>query len=368
MKKVGILTYHNGFNYGACLQAYALQHVLERYDVDCTIINYEPIDFLASREMFSRRPFKLKEIVKVVTRTPYYKSLKNRERLFREYNDNCLKTTKLLRTREEVIAEAAKYEAVFCGSDQIWNLGKKAGPAANTIYFMDFPKKQKRIAYAASFGSWVKEADSREEDILPWLKQFDKISVRENSGVEYLQSKGIDCIQTLDPTVLLDADEYNSICAEPIIDGKYILMFGWNVNADLIGVAKAVAKKFNLPVYNIVPPPRGLMSGIKRELAIGPCEFLSMVKNASFIVTNSFHGTAFSTTFEKPFVSVVTGKADVRMESLLRQLGLSDCLLEKDDIDFDKLMDIDYSDVMEKKRLLRNDSLNFIEKAVKDII
>ena len=97
-------------------------------------------------------------------------------------------------------------------------------------------------------------------------------------------------------------------------------MFGWNTNDDLIKAAKKVSEELSLPVYNIVPPPRGLFSGIKRKLDVGPCEFLSMIKHAEFIVTNSFHGTAFSVTYEKPFVSIVSNdKPDLRMESLLKQ-------------------------------------------------
>ncbi len=364
MNKIGILTYHNGFNYGACLQAYALQQVVKRYCPDTEIINFEPIDFLASREMFSRRPVHMKELIKIVTRIPYYKSLMMREKRFRQYEHECLETTPLYRTREEVIAAADSYDCLICGSDQIWNLSEAAGPAANLIYFLDFPKKQKRIAYAASFGNWVKDADSRENDFMPWLRLFDAISVREKSGVDYLRGRGIDCFQTIDPTILLDAEDYDRICSPRLIDDDYILMFGWNVNSDLISAAKKVQKELNLPVYNIVPPPRGLFSGISRRLDIGPQDFLSMIKYASFVVTNSFHGTAFSTTYQKPYVSVVSGTPDTRMKSLLEQLGLSDHLSEADSFDLEKLIQTDYSNVQEKKEQVRTSSLNFIKEAL----
>ena len=366
MNKIGILTYHNGFNYGACLQAYALQQTVKRYCSNTEIINFESIDFLASREMFSRRPNHLKEIIKIITRIPYYKSLKQREKRFRQYEQDCLETTPIYRTEQEVIAAADSYDCIICGSDQIWNLGKAAGPAANLIYFLNFPKKQKRIAYAASFGNWVKEADSREKEFMPWLRLFDAISVREKTGVDYLRNKGVDCVQTIDPTFLLDASDYDKICSPRLIDDDYILMFGWNVNADLISAAKKVQEKLNFPVYNIVPPPRGLFSGIKRRLDIGPQDFLSMIKHASFVVTNSFHGTAFSTTYQKPYVSVVSGTPDTRMKSLLEQLGLSNHLVPADSFDVDDLMRTDYSDVQKKKELVRESSLQFIKHVMEE--
>ena len=364
MNKVGILTYHNGFNYGACLQAYALQQIIKRYCQDVDIINFESIDFLSSREMFARHPFHMKEIIKIITRIPYYRSLKRREKRFRQYEQECLKTTPVYRTEKDVIAATDSYDCIVCGSDQIWNLGKAAGPAANLIYFLNFPKKQKRVAYAASFGNWVKEADSRAKEFMPWLRLFDRISVREKSGVDYLHEKGLECEQTIDPTFLLDAEDYDKICSPRLIDDDYILMFGWNVNADLISATKRVQKELQLPVYNIVPPPRGLFSGIARRLDIGPQDFLSMIKHASFVVTNSFHGTAFSTTYQKPYASIVSGSPDTRMKSLLDQLGLSDHLVSADAFNVADLMKTDYSDVQRKKELVRESSLRFIKCAM----
>ncbi|MDO5526575.1 MAG: polysaccharide pyruvyl transferase family protein [Prevotella sp.] len=366
-KKIGILTYHSGFNYGACLQAYALQTTIKKLGYDNEIINFETKRFVASREMFSRHPTRLKEFIKLFSRLPYWTSLHEREKMFNEYTYNVLNSTKRYLSEQDVIDNIGKYDCIVCGSDQIWNLSQDDAPAANLLFYLNFPKSQRRVSYAASFGKWVKDAPSRETEFIPWLKLFDAISVREKSGVEYLQSKGINCTLTLDPTVLLDKEDYEPICRERLIKDKYILMFGWNTNKDLIEVAKQVSKKMGLPVYNIVPPPRAMFCGIPRKLDVGPCEFLSMIKHAEFVVTNSFHGTAFSTTFERPYVSVVTGKADTRMESLLSQLGLSDHLVTKDNIDIDKMLNTDYTAVREKKGALRKDSFEFLKSALKEL-
>ena len=368
MSRIGILTFHSGFNYGACLQAFALQTTLKKYGYENEVINFETDAFVASREMFSRRPRRLKEIIKNITRLPYWNSLHVRERMFNNYTFDVLNSTSRYRTETEVIHHAEDYECIICGSDQIWNLTHlKDDPAITPLFFLNFPKKQRRVAFSASFASFTKIAHLHEKEFLPWLKQFDAISVREISGVEYVKSKGLDCTLTLDPTVLLDKEDYEPICAPRQIEGKYVLMFGWNTNKDLIEVAKKVSKELGLPVYNIVPPPRAMFCGIPRKLDVGPCEFLSMIKHAEFVVTNSFHGTAFSTTFERPYVSVVTGKADTRMESLLSQLGLSDHLVTKDNIDVKKMLSTDYSKVREKKAALRQASFDFLKNALKGL-
>lgn len=366
--KIGILTYHTGYNYGASLQNFALQTVVSRLGYDVETINFETDEFVANREMFSHHPKRLKEYIKVISRLPYYSSLKSRQQFFDNYTRECLNISPLYRTEQEVIDHAKDYECIICGSDQIWNVSKEAAEAANYIYFLNFPKKQRRISYAASFGPWVKEAPNHEDEFLPWLKQFDAISVREISGVDYVKSLGLECELCLDPTLLLDKEDYESICAERLIDDKYILMFGWITNADLVKSAKKVSKELGMPVYNIVPPPRGIGSGIKRKLDVGPREFLSMIKNAEVVVTNSFHGTAFSTTFEKPFVSVVSnGKPDLRMESLLNQLGLKDNLTSADSFETKKILQTDFRNVSSKKANLRKNSIEFLERALEGL-
>lgn len=365
---IGILTYHSGYNYGACLQAFALQTTLKTFGYDSEIINFEPEIFVASREMFSRKPRRLKEIIKNITRIPYWSSLHKREEMFDNFTFDVLKSTPRYKTEREVIDHATDYKCIICGSDQIWNLSKiHDAPAANPIFFLNFPKHQRRISYAASFASWVKDAPQHEAEFLPWLKLFDRIAVREKSGVEYVKSLGLDCELTLDPTVLLDKEDYDKICSKRLIKEKYICMFGWNTNNDLVAAAKKISKELGLPVYNIVPPPRKMFCGIPRKLDVGPCEFLSMIKHAEFVVTNSFHGTAFATTYEKPYVSIVTEKADTRMQSLLEQLGLSDHLVKKEDMNVEKFLHTDFSKVREKKSALRQSSLDYLKNALQGL-
>lgn len=365
--KIGILTYHSGYNYGACLQAFALQTTLKKLGYDSEVINFETERFVTSREMFSRRPYRLKEVIKNITRLPYWKPLHDRERMFNNFTTDVLNATPRYYTEQEVIDNIGRYDCIICGSDQIWNLSSMDAPAANLLFYLNFAKHQRRVSYAASFGHWVKEAPQHKDTILPWLKEFDAISVRETSGVEFVKSLGLDCQLTLDPTVLLDKEDYEPICADRLIEGKYVAMFGWNTNSDLVMAAKRVSKRLGLPVYNIVPPPRKMFCGIPRKLDVGPREFLSIIKHADFVVTNSFHGTAFATTFEKPYISIVTGKADTRMESLLSQLGLSAPLVNVEKMDIGRMLATDFSKVREKKAALRQSSYDFIKTSLQGL-
>ncbi|SFK14544.1 polysaccharide pyruvyl transferase family protein [Succinivibrio dextrinosolvens] len=363
--KVGILTYHTGYNYGASLQAYALSTVINKMGISCEIINFETARFLASREMFSRSPRRLKEFIKIITRVPYLTQLKKRQALFDCYTNKHLPISKLYREESDVIKNASIYDCIICGSDQIWNLSQNDAPAANLLFYLNFPKKQKRVSYAASFGKWVKEAPKYRDVIVPLLKNFDAVSVREHSGVEFLNSVGVDACITLDPTLLLDKEDYDLICQKRLIEHPYVLLFSWSCGNEVVTAAKKIANILKLPLINITPPPRALFSRITRKLDVGPCEFLSLIKYADFVVTDSFHGTAFSTNFEKSFVSIVSDNTpDPRMKSLLDQLQLSDHLVNTAEIDLEKISKTDFEIVRNKKTVLRKASLEFLENAL----
>jgi hypothetical protein len=366
----GTLTYHSGYNYGACLQAYALQTVVSRECGPNTIINFEPLEFVHSREMITKHPRRVKEVIKILSRLPYSSSLNKRQHLFDAFTSELLNMTRLCRTREEAIEEARCFDCLIAGSDQIWNLGAKGDEfAANTLFFFDFPKEQRRISYAASFGSWVKEAGKHEEEFLPWLKQFDAISVREQSGYDYLQSRGIDCSVNVDPTLLLDAADYRKVSRAPgDTPSRYVLMFGWFSGKDLVSVAKKASAFYGAPAINIVPPPRGAFSGIKRKLDVGPREFLYLIDHAEFVATNSFHGTVFSSVFKKRYASVYSGVPDTRMKSTLDSLGLRNRLVKDDQVDevfFSSLDDSDFDDVETRLKRLRKDSIEYLRENVR---
>jgi polysaccharide pyruvyl transferase WcaK-like protein len=363
MNKIGILTYHACLNFGACLQAYALQQsILKRHD-DCEIINFQSEILRKINDVFCKYPTHLKEVIKNITRFPYYSHLKKRQTLFEDFINSNLKLSPRYSTEKEIETHAIDYDCIICGSDQIWNLDPKIR-YESAVYYLNFPKKQKRITYATSFGSWIKDIADKEKEILPWIEEFDALSMREESGVNYLRSKELKCEWVLDPTFLLLPEEYDIICAEPLFDDQYVLLFSWDGAKSAVETAKIISKKLDCKIYNVIAPPRAMCSGIERKLDVGPKEFLSLVKNAKFIITNSFHGTVFSTIYEKPFISSISDSVDARRSSLMKQIGLEDHLMSPENISIDTIFNTDFSVVKNKISKLKESSLGYLYRSL----
>lgn len=363
MKKIGILTYHACFNYGACLQAYALQQTIKKKYQNCKIIDYQSKKLIDINHPFCKFPKHPKELIKNLTRLPYYSQLIKRQELFESFINHELDLSQRCSDDEAVQQECENYDCIVCGSDQTWNLDPSIR-YETPLYYLNFPKKQKRITYATSFGSWVNDFHTREQEVMPWIKAFDYLSMREESGVELLRNKGLKCEWVLDPTLLLQCEDYDKIANKRIIQEPYVLLFSWNGAAEAVAIAKAVSKKLGCKAYYIVPPPRAMFCGIERKLDVGPKEFLSLIKHADFVVTNSFHGTVFSTIYQKPFISAIANNPDTRRASLMKQLGLENHLMNPINMDLDKIYCTDFDSVSERLKPLREHSISYLYNAL----
>ena len=361
--QIATFTYHACFNYGACLQAYALQQVIKKKYGDCKIIDYQTQNFIDINHPFCKYPKSIKEVIKNITRLPYMKSLLKRKEYFEDFINHTLDLTKRCSCDADVHKIVESFDCVVCGSDQTWNLDPSIR-YETPLYYMNFPKKQRRVTYATSFGSWVKNFNSREKELLPWIREFDMLSMREESGVNLLKSKGLECEWVLDPTLLLDSKKYDEIARERLIEKPYVLLFSWDGAKEAVEIAKTISKKCGCKAYYIVPPPRAMFSGIERKLDVGPKEFLSLIKHAEYVVTNSFHGTVFSTIYHKPFVSAIGCEADSRRKSLMRQFGLEDHLMSPSSLDIEKIGKTDFFLVAQKLTPLKERSLEYLYRAI----
>lgn len=364
MNSIGILTYHACYNYGACLQAYALQQTIKKLYPNCKIIDYQSKLLLDINHPFCKYPKHPKELIKNITRLPYLKQLNKRAHLFEDFINNNLTLTQRCSTDDEVIKEVEKFDCIVCGSDQTWNLDPNIR-YETPLYYMNFPKKQKRISYATSFGSWVNQFPTREHELLPWIQQFDHLSMREESGVNMLRAKGLKCEWVLDPTLLLTEEDYDKISDESIMKEPYVLLFSWDGSKESVELTKKISKKINCQSIFIVPPPRAMFCGIERKLDIGPKQFLSLIKNAKFIISNSFHGTVFSTIYHKPFISAIKNQVDPRRASLMKLFGLEDHLMSPDNYNLDTIFSTDFSKVEEKIKPYKDQSLNYLYNSLK---
>ena len=209
------------------------------------------------------------------------------------------------------------YDAYICGSDQVWNPTVNAG--VDPAYYLDFaPKGCKRIAYAASFGRNDIEAEYHSE-IARLLKKMDAISMREKSGVDFVSSlTGQSSVWLPDPTMLVD--DYNAVTTIPKVNNYAFLYtvreLGWAQKAKNI-----IAHKIKLPVID------------SKSTVMSPNEWVGYIKQAKFLVTNSFHGVVFGIIFQRPFVAIgfTGGRASLndRISSLLGKLGLEGRMLKE---------------------------------------
>lgn len=345
-KKIGILTLQYALNYGGQLQCYALKEVLRQQGYDAVIVDRIP-DAHGKKYVLKRalaHPFTQKEFAGMRRHElrPMSKPVYNSEGLA------CL---------------LQNYDACIVGSDQVW---RKAVFSVNGDYFfqhINIPSLNK-IAYAASLGVSYWEYDSKETEVISKaLSQFKAVSVREQDGVNLLQDHcSISAQWVLDPTMLADSSIYTPLLKKSNLDGSgklvtYIL--DWTEEKKQM--VQDIQQKIGKSRIDINPVVRQHQSLFGRVLHTGVTtyDWVKLINTADYVVTDSFHGTAFSIIFNRPFLTVGNPERGMaRFTSLLGMLGLSDRLITSSGVNVIK--NIDYTvpnQILHKKR---KESLAFL--------
>lgn len=355
MKRVGIITIHTDLNYGAFLQAFALSYFLKLEKYEVKIIDYKKVPNSPRIYKFPKNiAYKLYNIPRSQR---YYNFIKPMLSQIR-YNSS-----------EDIMNNfQERYDVLISGSDQIWNPMCGGLNKLNPVYYLAFASndKYKKISYASSLGSYV-YLENEIPYIQKWLNEYSHLSTREITGADQL--KGIlkrDVKVVLDPTLLLDKNRWSTISHFVNIKDKYVLVYYIDEIDEVTSYARNIANKNGWKValmtntYNRHP---------NVDINIphcGPAEFLWLFEHAEYIVTNSFHGTAFAINFQKDFVSVIKRNSPQRAQTLLANVGLSERLLTNID-DLDKLsVHIDYAEPMKKLEDLKRDSINYLLNAIEN--
>lgn len=394
-KRVAIITmFHNSINYGGVLQAYALQTTIQNLGFDCDVIRYskneKAVTISAVKRELLEGSSTLEHITKIYdlfVRTVRY-ILKNafkklvlkiyldqkislRKNAFAIFNKEHVPSTKPY--TDETISECVEdYDIFVCGSDQIWN-PKGFTPA----YFLDFvPESKLKIAYAPSI-ALNSLIDPEIACIQPLVNRFDAISVREERGkelVEMLTDKEVYWV--LDPTLLLEYDEWKKIIRPYPIKRPYIFCYMLGKSKENKQFVLNVAEKLGMPVVTIPFVTKdnfiSLTYGDIWVYDAGPGEFLSLIQNARYVITDSFHGSVFSIIFRKNFFTLKRSNDDTRSSvnsrvySLLEICQLEDRLIN-DVGSFDLANfanEIDYETVFAHLNKKREQSLKFLVQAL----
>lgn len=347
--KISIITLHRVFNYGSVLQAYATEKFFQRFGFETEIIDYIPKNWQTKKLIFgSSGKLSPKKVFYLFLRS--FSVLLKQKTLWGFLKKN-LNLTKKYLSYDELCENPPKADIYCTGSDQVWN---SAYSNCDPTFYLQFGAPHtKRIAYAASIGRT--ELDEEEKGtVKKYLSQYSTITLREDSAAQIVNEMGFKGIHVIDPTFQLDAEGWRSIMSKRLIKEKYlILMLLYNEDNGATELARKIADEKGLKLVKLSWEMAKPALVDKLMTHRSPEDFLSLFNYADFVVTNSFHGLAFSINLNKQFVVVKRNEFNSRIESLLRLTALEERLV---DSQFDMgIIDkkIDYStvnDVLEKER------------------
>jgi hypothetical protein len=340
--RAGILTYHFSENFGAVLQAYALQRWLQQQGLQVSLINYHPAyveDGSEIRQLFN--PRQLKANLKAL----YLKALALKTRVlgpnaqsrqFQAFKTRFLNIQAPRYAYAHQLNQAvAGQQLLVAGSDQIWNPSGQTG--LDPAYFLAFDcdKAIRRISYAASFGKEYLEPQYHAE-AEGLLKQLSAISVREESGVSIVhQVSGLAAQCVPDPT-LLHRDYSALLATSTQTRTGHVFCYALRTGVGVREVAQALSRQVAGPIVSPYNAHRRWRQ-IGETVQVGPQDWLKLLKESAYVVTNSFHATVFAIIFEKPFIAVGLpgnkASLNARVRNLLEKLELSQRFLPADDAD-----------------------------------
>lgn len=377
--KIGIITFHSAHNYGAVLQAWSLQEYLKQQGHEVEIVNLRlnVIDKLYRLTYKTNKKICGIEAVNKFANYVYYQVRKESYRFtdaakyekyykFERFINHKLPVTKEVNNLEELQKLNLRYDALIAGSDQIWNAAMMKG--INPAYFLQFGNADAlRISYAASIGT---------EEIPPqyrllfqrYLREFDYISVREKKArdqVMQLTDQPVDLVA--DPTFLLKREDFDKIRKKPKTSGKYIYVHNVHlqrVDESLNSVAEEMSKRLGLPIIHNWS--QKVYSNEAGHFTGGIEEFVGMVSEAEYVITNSFHCTVFAIIYNRNFITVPHFKNPDRMRNLLDDLGILEHLIDsgsKIPKDLSKLV-IDYEEVERRRSVMGDHAKAFLKTSL----
>lgn len=370
MKTIGIITYHHYYNYGTMLQALALQEKVEQLGYQAELIDFKQDNSLSRYEMLKlrikRMPVYIKERKKYRALADSREKIKEKNELFEQFYKTYLHVgKKKYTTTQQLMENPPVYDGYVVGSDQTWNPFVANSPEAFFLPFVE--NKSKKGSYGPSLA--VKSlSDEKEKEYRKKLSNFSFLSCREQDGAQLLSritQKEVKCV--LDPTLLLSAKEWGKYCEFEIPKETYILVYFLGEKSEHRRAVEKIQKLTNWKIISLPAAYLEMENNDYKKVWGGPKEFLSLIRGAALICTDSFHGTIFSINFQRNFFSFCKSSdseessENSRLYSALNIFGLSNRIIHNMDNLTAEDISIDYKNVIPILEEQRRDSIEYLE-------
>ncbi len=386
---LGIICNYYVRNYGSVLQSLALQCTLNKFGIDNVIIQYEQkipkkkkLEIflkLQIKKLFQFSAVKEKICAKVDTKIDeqYWRIVRERGQAFEEFVEEVLKFSERYETIEQVRANAKYYDGIVLGSDQLW-CPSDLLIGYHTLEWLN--KAVYKASYATSFGVSVLPT-FLEKKLKQFLQNFNKVSVREKSGVDIIQRNCERSVElVLDPTLLLSKDEWDDILPdEKTMDEKYIFCYFLSNAGQLKKRARILQQRTGLKIVTIPHlesyDKNGQSFGDIKLWKLNPCEMVNLIRQAEYVLTDSFHVSIFSILYEKQFLvfdRYARGNVDsrnTRIDNLLSITGLHDRYYNDDGETIDTVINANIDYILAKERIAdaKKQSLKYIEDILQEV-
>ncbi len=358
-RRVGILTFPNSTSHGAVLQMYALYNTIAEMNYCPEVIYYHNNYMRKLEHVSEQQKGALRSAFRMITRRLVHGKM---YRGFRRFELTMTHNpTKPFSDCERLFSLGAGYQSVICGSDQVWN---PKITDYDISYFLNFCSSETdRIAYAPSFG-FTNFSSDYDAAIAHELSAFTAVSVRERQGQEKIKELiGYVPELVLDPTFLIPPTQWESLETRCKVPNQYILYYSLRHADDTMRFCMEFAKKKQIPVVVV---GGNMFSNLKAGANVqymydtDPTQWLYLIHHASYVVTNSFHGLAFSIIYRKNFFLSLTSLTNERLENLVSLFGLEKQIIR----DGTESNDTDYAAAETVLPVMREQSLNFLKRAL----
>ena len=363
MPKIDVITLHAVKNYGSVLQTYATQEKLKQLGCSVEIIDYWRKDNLDSN-LLKYHANNHRFPLNLIARPILYPTIARWKKVFNGFLGRRICTTpRRYLSNEELIADLPSADAYCTGSDQTWNSSLNGGilPA----YYLAFaPDSRPKFSYAASIGN-TKICENEEKYLSKMLGRYDMISVREQSAVDLLGRLGINAQLVLDPTLVIGGEFWSDFADESIVgDDGYVLLYRLHPDRLIDEFAAEYAKRHGLKFMRICLRYDQVRETGHPIIIPEVEELVGLIKNASMVISDSFHVTAFSVMFKRNFAVYCEGNFNTRIDSLLGICGLRDRWLSEESRERLLGEDVDYAGVLEWLADARRDSEDYLKRSL----